>query len=401
MDFDDTEEDAEFRQEAAAWLKEHAQLRTGRDDWSRHNMHPDYSKRCREWQHTLYEGGWGAITWPTQYGGRAESAWHQAIFNQEAAKYDVSAGIFSVGIGMCGPTLMAHGTEEQKQRFLPAMLRGEEVWCQLFSEPDAGSDLASLKTRARRDGDVFIVNGQKVWTSGAQYSDWGILVARTNPDVPKHKGLTYFLVDMRSPGIEVRPLRQITGDAHFNEEFLTDVVIPQNNVVGSVDGGWAVTHTTMSNERTLIGGGGGQGVTVTQLLDFARTGPKKFDPLVRQHIADFYIRSELLRFMNYRVQTALSQGRMPGPEASTTKLFMSQHATLTGELLLELSGAAGMLAGDDAPDKGIWELAFLNQWMVKLGGGTDNIQRNSLAERVLGLPREARSDKDLPFSETQ
>jgi alkylation response protein AidB-like acyl-CoA dehydrogenase len=401
MDFDDTEEDAEFRQEAAAWLKEHAQLRTGRDDWSRHNMHPDYSKRCREWQHTLYEGGWGAITWPTQYGGRAESAWHQAIFNQEAAKYDVSAGIFSVGIGMCGPTLMAHGTEEQKQRFLPAMLRGEEVWCQLFSEPDAGSDLASLKTRARRDGDVFIVNGQKVWTSGAQYSDWGILVARTNPDVPKHKGLTYFLVDMRSPGIEVRPLRQITGDAHFNEEFLTDVVIPQNNVVGSVDGGWAVTHTTMSNERTLIGGGGGQGVTVTQLLDFARTSPKKFDPLVRQHIADFYIRSELLRFMNYRVQTALSQGRMPGPEASTTKLFMSQHATLTGELLLELSGAAGMLAGDDAPDKGIWELAFLNQWMVKLGGGTDNIQRNSLAERVLGLPREARSDKDLPFSETQ
>ena len=204
---------------------------------------------------------------------------------------------------------------------------------------------------------------------------------------------------MRTPGVEVRPLRQITGDAHFNEEFFTDVVIPQENVVGTVDGGWAVTHTTMSNERTLIGGGGGQGVTVTQLLDFARTSPRSSDPLVRQHIADFYIRSELLRFMNYRVQTALSHGRMPGPEASTTKLFMSQHASLTGELLMELSGAAGMLAGDDAIDKGIWETAFLNQWMVKLGGGTDNIQRNSLAERVLGLPREARSDKDLPFNQ--
>ena len=224
---------------------------------------PTTPRAAGEWQHTLYEGGWGAITWPVEYGGRGDSAWHQAIFNQEAAKYDVSTGVFSVGIGMCGPTLIAHGSEAQKQRFLPAMLRGEEVWCQLFSEPDAGSDLAGLKTRARRDGDVFVVNGQKVWTSGAQYSDWGILVARTNADVPKHKGITYFLVDMRTPGIEIRPLRQITGDAHFNEEFLTDVAIPAENVVGTVDHGWAVTHTTMGNERALIGGAGGGGVTVT------------------------------------------------------------------------------------------------------------------------------------------
>jgi alkylation response protein AidB-like acyl-CoA dehydrogenase len=397
MNFDDTEEDATFRKEASGWLKGHAQLRTGRDDWSRHNMHPDYVTRCRDWQHTLYEGGWGAITWPVEYGGRGDNAWHQSIFNQEAAKYDVSAGVFSVGIGMCGPTLIAHGNEEQKQRYLPAMLRGEEVWCQLFSEPDAGSDLAGLKTSARRDGETFIVSGQKVWTSGAQYSDWGILVARTNPDVSKHKGLTYFLVDMRSLGIEVRPLRQITGDAHFNEEFFTDVVIPIENVVGEVDGGWAVTHTTMSNERTLIGGGGAQAITTQQLLDFARKSGRLLDPLVRQHVAEFYTRTELLRFMNYRVQTALSQGRMPGPEASTTKLFMSQHASLTGELLIELSGSAGMLADGDAIENGIWETAFLNQWMVKLGGGTDNIQRNSLGERVLGLPREPRTDKDVPF----
>jgi alkylation response protein AidB-like acyl-CoA dehydrogenase len=391
--------DAAFRQEVAAWLHDHATLRKGVGDWSRQSMHPDYATRCRAWQHTLYEGGWGAITWPVEYGGRGDTAWHQAIFNQEAARYDVSVGVFAVGIGMCGPTLIAHGTEAQKQRFLPAMLRGEEVWCQLFSEPDAGSDLAGLKTRARRDGDVFIVNGQKVWTSGAQYSDWGILVARTNVDAPKHKGITYLLVDMRTPGIEIRPLRQITGDAHFNEEFLTDVVVPVANVVGVVDGGWAVTHTTMSNERSLIGGGGGQGITVAQMLDLARRVGKANEPVIRQQIAAYYTRTELLRFMNYRVQTAISHGRMPGPEASTTKLFVSQHASLTGELIMELTGARGMLAGESAIDGGTWELAFLNQWQVKLGGGTDNIQRNSLAERVLGLPREARTDKDVPFSQ--
>jgi alkylation response protein AidB-like acyl-CoA dehydrogenase len=399
MDFEDSEEDAAFRREVAAWLHDHAKLRSGAGDWSRHSMHPDYAARCREWQHTLYEGGWGAITWPEEYGGRGDTAWHQAIFNQEAARYDVSTGVFSVGIGMCGPTLIAHGSEEQKQRFLPAMLRGEEVWCQLFSEPDAGSDLAGLKTRARRDGDVFVVNGQKVWTSGAQYSDWGILVARTNTEAPKHKGITYLLVDMRTPGIEIRPLRQITGDAHFNEEFFTDVEVPVANVVGVVDGGWAVTHTTMSNERSLIGGGGGQGITVEQLLNLARRVGRSKDPVIRQQIAAYYTRTELLRFMNYRVQTAISHGRMPGPEASTTKLFVSQHASLTGELIMDLTGAQGMLADASAIDDGVWQRAFLNQWMVKLGGGTDNIQRNSLAERVLGLPREARTDKDVPFSQ--
>jgi alkylation response protein AidB-like acyl-CoA dehydrogenase len=397
MNFDDSVQDAAFRREVEAWLKEHAQVRTGLGDWSRNHQHPDYVRRCREWQHSLYEGGWGAITWPVEYGGRGDSAWHQTIFNQEAANYDVSTGVFAVGIGMCGPTLIAHGTDEQKHRYLPAMLRGEEVWCQLFSEPDAGSDLAGLKTRAQRDGDEFVVNGQKVWTSGAQHSDWAILIARTNWDLPKHKGITYLLVDMRTPGIEVRPLRQITGYAHFNEVFLTDVLIPAANVVGTIDNGWAVTHTTMSNERTLIGGAG-QGITADQVLDLARRGGRSGNPVVRQDIAAFYTRVQLLRFMNYRVQTAISHGRMPGPEASTTKLFVSQHMSLTGDLLMELVGANGMLADGDAIDAGVWETAFLNQWMSKLGGGTDNIQRNSLGERVLGLPREPRSDKDVPFS---
>ena len=397
MNFDDSADDAEFRREVSGWLVDHARLRTGLDDWSRNHEHPDYVKRCREWQYSLYEGGWGAITWPAEYGGRGDSSWHQTIFNQEAVKYDVSVGAFAVGIGMCGPTLIAHGNEEQKQQHLGAMLRGEEVWCQLFSEPDAGSDLAGLKTRAQRDGDQFVVNGQKVWTSGAQHSDWAILIARTNPDLPKHQGITYFLVDMRTPGIEVRPLRQITGFAHFNEVFLTDVAVPVENVVGTIDNGWAVTHTTLANERSLIGGAG-QGITADQVLDLARRLGGSRDPLVRQHVAAFYTRTQLLRFMNYRVQTALSHGRQPGPEAATTKLLVSQHMSLTGDLLMELVGANGMLADGSAVDNGAWETAFLNQWMSKLGGGTDNIQRNSLGERVLGLPREPRTDKDVPFS---
>jgi alkylation response protein AidB-like acyl-CoA dehydrogenase len=397
MNFDDTEGDGEFRGEVRAWLKENAEVRNGADDWSQNHEHPDYVRRCREWQHSMYEGGWGAITWAVEYGGRGGSVWHQTIFNQEAARYDVSAGAFAVGIGMCGPTLIAHGTEEQKHRHLPAMLRGEEVWCQLFSEPDAGSDLAGLKSRAQRDGDVFVVNGQKVWTSGAQHSDWGILIARTNPDVPKHKGITYFLLDMRTPGIDVRPLRQITGHAHFNEVFLTDVVVPIDNVVGTIDDGWAVAHTTMSNERALIGGSG-QRFSVDQMLNLSRRYARDSDPLIRQRLADFYVRSQLLRFMNYRVQTALSQGRQPGPEAATTKLFVSQHLSLTGDLIMELAGAHALLAEENAIDNGMWQTAFLNQWMSKLGGGTDNIQRNSLGERVLGLPREPGHDKDVPFS---
>jgi alkylation response protein AidB-like acyl-CoA dehydrogenase len=268
-----------------------------------------------------------------------------------------------------------------------------------MSEPGAGSDLASLKTRAVLDGDHFVVNGQKVWTSGAQHSDWAILIARTNPELPKHRGITYFLVDMRLLGVEVRPLRQITGYAHFNEVFLTDVRIPVGNVVGAVDGGWAVTHTTIANERTLIGGSG-QGITFDQVLHLARSCGRTSDPLIRQGLAAFYVRTDLLRFLNLRVQTALSHGRMPGPEAMTTKLAVSQHLTAMGDLLMEIEGAAGMLSGDDAPDDGRWQTAFLNQWMSKLGGGTDNIQRNMLGERVLGLPREARTDKDVPFKDT-
>ncbi|HET7719692.1 MAG TPA: acyl-CoA dehydrogenase family protein, partial [Acidimicrobiales bacterium] len=402
MDFDDTPEEAAYRVEARAWLEGHARRRTDDENslarFLRRGDSEAHVKACKEWQRTLYDNGWAGITWPEEYGGRGGKALQQAVFNQEQAKFDVSTGVFAVGIGMVGPTLIAHGTEEQKKRFLDPMLRGDEVWCQLFSEPGAGSDLAGLSTRAVRDGDEWVVNGQKVWNSGAHYSDWGILLARTNLEAPKHKGITFFVVDMTTPGIDVRPLRQINGAAHFNEVFLTDVRIPAENVVGEVDGGWGVAHTTLANERTLIGGGHG-GPGAREIARFARSVGRAGDPVVRQGIAAAFARQEILKYLGYRTFTALSQGRLPGPEASVMKLGMSQHVTLTGDLVLAVSGAHGMLIGDDAPAEGLWQQQFLNQFTIKIGGGTDQIQRNVMGERVLGLPPEPRTDKDVPFNQ--
>jgi alkylation response protein AidB-like acyl-CoA dehydrogenase len=320
----------------------------------------------------------------------------QSIFNQEQSHFDVSSGLFAVGIGMVGPTLIVWGTEAQKRDHLDPLLRGEEVWCQLFSEPGSGSDLAGLSTRAVRDGDEWVVNGQKVWTSGAHHSDHAILLARTDTDQPKHQGITYFLVDMATPGIEVRPLRQINGIAHFNEVFLTDVRIPAANVVGTVGGGWSVAQTTLMNERTLIGGGGG--IAFADLERLLRETGGARDPLVRQRMVDAFIRIQLLRYLGLRAQTAVSQGRQPGPETSVLKLAVSQHTAATGDLVLALEGPQGMLMGEWAPDEGFWQQYFLGQWSIRIGGGTDQIQRNIIGERSLGLPREKRADKGIPFS---
>jgi alkylation response protein AidB-like acyl-CoA dehydrogenase len=320
------------------------------------------------------------------------------IFNQEQAAFAVDAGPFTVGVAMAGPTLIAHGSEEQKARYLDPLLRGREIWCQLFSEPGAGSDLAGLGTRAVRDGDEYVVNGQKVWTSGAHYSDRGILLARTDPDQPKHRGITYFVVDMRSPGIDIRPLRQMTGGSHFNEVFLTDVRVPAANVIGEPDNGWRVALTTLANERTAIGGGG-SGVRFAEIqqlaAEFGRTG----DPIVRQRLAALYTNLELLRYLGFRIQTALSQGRPPGPESSVLKLAYSRHVASLGDVALAMEGPAGGLAGADAPDAGYWQLRFLGQYGVRIGGGTDEVQRNVIGERVLGLPGEPRADKQLSYRE--
>ena len=397
---------AAFRARARAFLEAHARpRRAGDDDFARFRFLGDPSpeadaehvRACKEWQRTVFDGGWAGIAWPQEYGGQGGTQAEARAFAQEQARFDVETGAFAVGIGMVGPTLIAHGTEAQKQRYLPALLRGEEVWCQLFSEPGAGSDLAGLRTRAVRDGEEWMVNGQKVWSSGAHHSELGILLARTDPDAPKHKGITYFVVDMASPGIEVRPLHQINGVAHFNEVFLTDVRVPDENVVGEVNGGWAVAQTTLGAERALIGGGGA--VSFGDLVRLARDQRRGGDPLLRQRLAEAFIRFELLKYLGRRAQAARRDGRSAGAEASVLKLAMSQHVALNGDLALALEGAQAMLLHGDAPYGGFWQQSFMNQWGVRIGGGTEQVQRNVIGERVLGLPPEPRPDKSVPFRE--
>jgi alkylation response protein AidB-like acyl-CoA dehydrogenase len=323
----------------------------------------------------------------------------QVIFNQEQAGFDVSTGALTVGLAMVGPTLIAWGAEEQKTRYLGPMLRGEEVWCQLFSEPGAGSDLAGLITRAERDGDHWIVNGQKVWTSLAQHSQWAILLARTDSAAPKHQGITYFVLDMSSPGVDVRPLRQIDGVAHFNEVFLTDVRIPDSQVLGEVNQGWRVAQTTLQSERVAIGSG--ESLRFDDVRTLAAGAGSQQSDRFRQELAAAYTRFEILRFLGYRVQTAISQGRPPGPESSVMKLAFSRHIAATTDLLLSLEGAPGMLSVESAPDGGFWQQQFLSQWSIRIGGGTDQIQRNILSERVLGLPREPDPTRGQPFRPTK
>jgi alkylation response protein AidB-like acyl-CoA dehydrogenase len=318
----------------------------------------------------------------------------QVIFNQEQACFDVSTGALTVGLGMVGPTLLVWGTEEQKNRYLRPMLSGAEMWCQLFSEPGAGSDLAGLNTRADWTHDGWVVNGQKVWTSLAQHSDWAILLARTNRSAPKHRGITYFLVDMRSQGIDVRPLRQIDGVAHFNEVFLSDVHVPDDQVVYEVDGGWKVAQTTLQSERLAIGGG--EGLRFDDIRARLVGKDRGRDPRFRQEVAAAFTRFELLRYLGYRVQTAISQGRAAGPESSVMKVAYSEHVAATADLLMNLEGVAGTLGVAAATAGGLAQQQFLTQWSVRIGGGTDQIQRNIISERVLGLPREGDPERSTP-----
>ena len=374
---DESPEDAAFRAEARAWLADHA------PDPLPTNEEPDYLSAAKAWQLELAGAGWGAITWPVEHGGRGGTSTQWGIFIQEQQARGVFAGIFAVGLAMAGPTIVAHGRPDQVERFLLPMLRGEEVWCQLFSEPGAGSDLAGVACRAVLDGDEYVVNGQKVWTSGAHLSDWGILLARTDPDQPKHRGITYLLVDMRSPGVEVRPLRQLTGDSHFNEVFLTDVRVPAENVLGDVNGGWGVAMTTLLNERAFMGGAG-PSRSFDDLLTLARQHGRSDDALVRQGLAAAYIRFQLMRYLGVRAKAAPEVGMV-------MKLFAAGHLRQLGDLALAVQGPAGALAG------GPWQHQFLQAPSIRIAGGSDEIQRNILGERVLGLPPDIRVDKQVPF----
>jgi len=405
MDFNDTPEEAKFRSEVRAWLeanakpKDSSKARAGRSTKSEQER----LERAREWQAKKAEAGYAAITWPKEYGGLGGSSIHSVIYSQEESHFDVPGGFYEIGLGMCIPTMLAWATEEQKQRYVKPALYGEEIWCQLFSEPAAGSDVAGLRTKCERDGDDWIINGQKVWTSGAHFCDYGIIVTRSDPNVPKHKGLTFFFIDMKSPGIEVRPIRQITGEANFNEVFFTDVRVPDSQRLGDVGQGWKVALTTLMNERLAIGQG--SGVDHAELLQLARdteleTGPAIQDASVRANLADWYVQSQGLKYTKFRTLTALSKGQQPGAESSIGKIVSGPKMQDLASFGMDMQGQGGIL--QDAELSPL-NAAFQNQWFggagYRIAGGTDEILRNIVSEQVLGLPQDIRVDKTVPYNE--
>ena len=405
MDLTFNEHETEFRNELRAWLALNPP--GGTPDGDGHDRYA----WLRDWQRRLHEGGWAGVDWPVEYGGRGATLTQSAIFFEELARARAPLPVNVLGLLLGGPTLMRWGTAEQKERFLPPILSAEEIWCQGFSEPDAGSDLASLKTHAVRDGDDWVVTGQKVWTSGAQYSKWCMLVARTDLEAPKHKGLTYFLMDMEQDQVQVRPLRQITGEAEFNEVYITEVRVPDADRIGEVGEGWRVAMTTLMNERTTIGGGGGapergSGAIAEAVRIWQEEAPVR-EPAARDRLVKLWIEAEALRLTNIRASQNRKAGN-PGPEGSIAKLMFAEVNKRIYELCLDLLGPSAMVGYDftmkRAESLGLvgpagWSRKmFLRSRANSIEGGTSEIQRNILGERVLGLPGDVRVDKDVPWS---
>lgn len=390
MDLNLTPNEQQFRDEFRAWLKlnvpgEWTGGSTGSED------RQEYIKYLRDWQHKLYEGGWAGISWPKAFGGRGATLMEQAIFQEEMARALAPQLIGTIGLSLVGPTIIALGTEEQKKRYLPTILSGEEIWCQGFSEPNAGSDLAALTTKAVRDGDDFRINGQKIWTSFAQLADWCLLLVRTDTEAPKHKGITCLLLDMHSEGVMVRPLRQMSGDSGFNEVFFSDVRVPVTQVLGEINKGWTTGITALMNERANLGTGvqvvfkRNLEALIARSRTIERNGrPASLDPLVRQKLAQAYLELEILRLNTNRALTSLSKTGIPGPEGSTLKLYWSEMNQRTQQIAQEILGPYGQLKEFD---KGLWEYAYLRSRGNTIEAGTSEIQRNIIAERVLGLPK--------------
>lgn len=389
MDFADTPAEAEFRQEVRAWLRDHLP-----DGWAgRPVRRGDDPKRVEElrcwWQRQLHDGGWAGLSWPAQYGGRGATLVEQVIFNEEAALARAPEPINVIGLYMAGPTIIAWGTEEQKARYLPPLLSGDEIWCQGFSEPSSGSDLGSLRTHAVREGDHYVVNGQKVWTSYGHLADYCILVTRTDPEAPKHAGLTYLIADMSDPGVEVRPLVQITGDPEFNELFFTDARFPVENRLGEEGDGWKVAMTTLMHERgTMAFSLQVQNrMTLDGLIELARKLERADDPAVRERLAGFQLDVEALRITNLRALSKLLKGA-PGPEGSMSKLLWERVQQAMTEYAMELLGMSGqVLEGSQTPGDGIWQYLYLRGRGHTIEAGTTEVLKNIIAERVLGLPR--------------
>jgi len=406
MDFEDSPEEAAFRKEVRAWLDANAKPKKSRDvaQDDLESATAQTLEASKAWQKTKAKAGYARITWPKGMGGIGGTPMQSIIFNQEESKYDVAnGGPFSIGLGMCIPTLMAYSDDETKKRYVWPAVQGDEIWCQLFSEPSGGSDVAGLRTRAEKKGDKWIVNGSKIWTTGAQFSDYGILLTRTDPNVPKHKGLTMFYLSMKTPGIEIRPIKQASGGSGFNQIFFTDVEIPDSQRLGAVGQGWQVALTTLMHERLAVGGGAGGGIDIPQLMRLARSleledGPAIKNAAVREKIADWYVRSAGLKWTTFRTMTALSRGQQPGPEASIGKLVVAPKNQDLTAFAMELEGEAGIRQGEDAPMHGMFQMGWLSAPGLRIAGGTDEIMRNIIAERVLGLPQDVRVDKDVPFN---
>lgn len=403
MDFNDTPDEATFRAEARAFLSANAQLKAGtRPVLRQSGVDAAAVKRCKEWQAKKADAGFAGLTWPKRFGGKEASPILQVIYNQEEDDFVVPRGLYEIGLGMCIPTMMAYAKPEQLDRYVKPALRGEEVWCQLFSEPAGGSDLAALRTRAVRDGDDWVINGQKIWTSGAHLSDFGIIVVRTDPDKPKHEGLTFFFLDMKSPGIDIRPIHQMSGASHFNEVFFTDVRVPDAQRLGAVGQGWKVSLTTLMNERLAVGDV--QRPDVDDLVELSRRmriegKPAIQNGAVREKIAEWHARSQGLKFTRFRTMTALSKGETPGPENSIHKLVNASKLQDIASYGLDLMGNNGMVVDDDLTEAyGMFQAALLSSPSARIAGGSDEILRNIIAERVLGLPPDIRVDKGVPFN---
>jgi alkylation response protein AidB-like acyl-CoA dehydrogenase len=408
LDAQDTPELAEFRQKCRAFLEANAKKRQQRQPTEDDDELPSFEggdlDSAKAYQAALYDAGLAGITWPAEVGGQGLTNDHQRVFNEEAADYELPTGVYTIGLGMVIPTIVEHGTQEQKDRYVRKALRGEEIWSQLFSEPGAGSDVASLQMKAERDGDEFVLNGQKVWTTGAQHSDFGAVIARTNPDMPKHRGITMFIIDFSDPNIEVRPLRQMNGGSGFNEVYFTDARVPAANVVGQVDDGWRCAIAMLANERVAIGSGGGgarrgSGGGIEPMVKLARQRGLLEDPVIRQGLADVYIRQRIMGFIGQRTRAALKSGKAPGPEGSIAKLAGALLARRSSDLGIAIAGPAGQAWLPDDRKGPRWAATVLSAPASRIAGGTDEVQRNIIGERVLALPKEPQVDRDQPFRE--
>lgn len=395
MDLALSDSELAFRDEVRAWIADNLPTGWGAPGFAEPRTFDERLELSRDWERKIAAAGWAGLSWPTEYGGRGATLMEQIVFHEEMARARAPQIFINfVGVNLAGPTIMAHGSEEQKKRYLPRILDMSEIWCQGFSEPNAGSDLANVQTRAVIDGDNFIVNGQKIWTSFAHVADWCLLLCRTDSTVAKHKGLSYLLVDMKTPGIDPRPLKQITGEAEFDEVFFTDVVVPRSQLLGELNMGWTYANTTLANERgpaflahqirfrnTL------QDLVATAKVMTRDGKPLSQHPAFRERLAKSYAEVEIMRYIGYRIVTAILRNGRPGVEGSIAKLYWSEMVRRFQETALAMAGPGGLFDEEDGVDHGKWNRGYSMSFAQTIAAGSSEIQKNIISERVLGLPR--------------